>query len=81
MMLRGDLVHVPQGTILLADRDEIYRIDDEVSYLKLEKPSRAIFWCLDMKSPAWASVYYRNRMWNIRTKNIYPIIQEIENAN
>ena len=29
MMLRGDLVHVPQGTILLADRDEIYRIDDE----------------------------------------------------
>jgi len=81
MMLRGDLIHIPQGTILLASINQVSRLDDEVAYLKIEKPSRAIFWCLDAKNPVWASVYYRDRMWNIRSRDIYPIIQEMENVS
>ena len=79
-MTRGDLVHIPQDTLLLGQRDA-KDFTVHKYFLKVEKPSRAIFWSLDMKKPNWASVYYKERIWDVRLKDIYPITQEKENAS
>lgn len=79
-MTRGDLVHIPQGALLLGSKDASTLFEDS-SYLKIEKPSRAIFWCLDTRKPNWASVYFKERIWDVRLKDIYPITQEKENAS
>jgi hypothetical protein len=78
MLTRGDLVHIPQGALLLKSK---HMVLSEGEYLKIEKPSRAIFWCLDTRKPNWASVYYKERIWDVRLKDIYPITQEKENAS
>tara|TARA_R110002020_G_scaffold94173_1_gene226824 strand:+ start:1117 stop:1356 length:240 start_codon:yes stop_codon:yes gene_type:complete len=79
-MTRGDLVHIPQGTLLLGSKgaSTLFGVS---SYLKIEKPSRAIFWGLDVRNPSWASVYYKEKIWDIRLRDIYPITQEKENAS
>ena len=79
-MLRGDLVHIPQGALLLGSKDASTLFEDS-SYLKIEKPSRAIFWGLDVRNPSWASVYYKEKIWDIRLRDIYPIKQELENVS
>jgi len=78
-MTKGDLVHIPQGALLLGSKDK--SIKQEPSYLKIEKPSRAIFWCLDVRNPSWASVYYKEKIWDVRLRDIHPITQELENVS
>ena len=77
-MTRGDLVHIPQGALLL--RNKSASISD-ADFIKIEKPSRALFWEEDTKEPKWASVYYKEMVWDIRIKDIYPITQELENVS
>ncbi|MBP52630.1 MAG: hypothetical protein CMI27_05740 [Opitutae bacterium] len=79
-MVKGDLVHIPQGALLLGSKDPSTLCEDS-SYLKIEKPSRAIFWCLDTRNPSWASVYYKEKIWDVRSRDIYPITQELENVS
>jgi hypothetical protein len=31
--------------------------------------------------PKWGSIYYKERVWDVRMKDIYPITQEMENAS
>lgn len=75
-MTRGDLVHVPQSAFLILGKNDT----TDTEYLKAEKPLKAIFWEKDIKEPYWSFVYYRNQIWSVRTKDIYPITQEVENA-
>jgi len=77
-MTRGDLVHIPQGALLLRNK---HANISEAEFLKIEKPSRALFWEEDPKEPKWASVYYKEMVWDIRIKDIYPITQELENVS
>ena len=77
-MIRGDLVHIPQGALLLKNK---YANISEAEFIKIEKPSRALFWDEDPKEPKWASVYYKEMVWDIRIKDIYPITQELENVS
>ena len=77
-MTRGDLVHIPQGALLLRNK---HANISEAEFLKIEKPSRALFWEEDPKEPKWASVYYKETVWDIRVKDIYPITQELENVS
>ena len=77
-MTRGDLVHIPQGALLL--RNKRASIQDG-EFLKVEKPTRALFWEQDPKEPRWASIYYKQNVWDIRLKDVYPITQEMENAS
>lgn len=77
-MTRGDLVHIPQGALLLRNKNANI---SEAEFLKIEKPSRALFWEEDPKEPKWASVYYKQMVWDIRVKDIYPITQELENVS
>lgn len=80
-MTRGDLVHIPQDVLLLGQKNSKNLIEGTPYYLKTTKPSRAIFWSLDIRRPAWASVYYKERIWDVKLKDIYPITQEMENAS
>jgi hypothetical protein len=77
-MIRGDLVHIPQGALLLKNK---YANISEAEFIKIEKPSRALFWEEDPKEPKWASIYYKEMVWDIRIKDIYPITQELENVS
>lgn len=79
-MLKGDLVHIPQDAFLIREVDDITgRIGDD--YVKIQRPVKALFWERDWKDPRWCSVYYKNRIWTVRLKDIYPIPQEVENAS
>ena len=77
-MIRGDLVHIPQGALLLKNK---YANISEAEFIKIEKPSRALFWEEDPKEPKWASIYYKEMVWDVRIKDIYPITQELENVS
>jgi hypothetical protein len=78
-MMKGDLVHIPQGTLLLRDRKET--LWDGAAYIKCNKPIRALFWEIDSKEPRWGFVYYKEKVWSVKMREIYPITQEIENAS
>ena len=78
MMLRGELVHIPQGALLLKNKNSTIA---EGEYLKADKPMRALFWEKDPNEPNWGSIYYRESVWDVRMKDIYPITQEMENAS
>ena len=73
-MIRGDLVHIPQDAFLIKEATG----DD---YLKTKKPLKALFWEKDRKNPTWASVYYKEQIWSVRIRDIYPITQEMRNVN
>jgi hypothetical protein len=77
-MTRGDLVHIPQGVLLLGNKNKIESGD---GYLRCQKPIRALFWEEDSKEPRWGYIYYRQKVWSVRMKEIYPITQEFENAS
>lgn len=77
-MLRGDLVHIPQGALLLKSKHMVLSSDE---YLKAEKPILALFWGQDTKEPLWGSIYYKENVWDIKMSQIYPITQEKENAS
>ena len=77
-MTRGDLVHIPQGALLLRNKKASL---SDAEFIKIEKPSRALFWDKDPKEPKWASIYYREVVWDVRLKDIYPIAQELENVS
>ena len=72
-MIRGDLVHIPQDAFLIKELD--------ISAIKTKDYLKALFWEKDAKNPIWASVYYKDQIWSVRMRDIYPIIQEIENAS
>ena len=76
MMIRGDLVHIPQDAFLLQDADDLL-----TEYIKVKKPVRALFWDYDPKEPSWGMIYYKDKVWSIKMKDIYPITQEMENAS
>ena len=78
-MIKGDLVHIPQGTLLLRERNKT--LWDGAAYIKCEKPIRALFWDRDPKEPRWGFIYYKETVWSVKMREIYPIIQEIENAS
>jgi hypothetical protein len=75
-MLRGDLVHIPQETILLQEAENL-----QIDYVKTDRPVRALFWDQDFKDPKWGMVYYKGKIWTIKMRDIYPIKQEVENAS
>ena len=77
-MTRGDLVHIPQGALLLKNK---YASISDAEFIKIEKPSRALFWDEDPKEPKWASIYYKEMVCDVRIKDIYPITQELENVS
>ena len=77
-MIRGDLVHLPKGTLLL--RGKHTNLAD-AGFLKAKKPMRALFWDRDPNEPKWGSVYYKQSVWDVRMKDIYPIKQEMENVS
>ena len=76
MMIRGDLVHIPQDSFLLELSE-----DGLKSYVKVDKPIKALYWDDDPSEPRWGAIFYKEKIWNIRKKDIYPIIQEMENAS
>jgi hypothetical protein len=76
MMIRGDLVHIPQDSFLLELSE-----DGLKSYVKVDKPIKALYWDDDPSEPRWGTIFYKEKIWNIRKKDIYPIIQEMENAS
>jgi len=65
MMKKGDLIHIPQDVYLLGEKLKEWR--------KTEKPIVALFWKKDLKEPQWSSIYYKNMIWNVKNKDIYPI--------
>jgi hypothetical protein len=77
-MIRGDLVHLPQGTLLL--RGKHTNLAD-AEFLKAKKPMRALFWDRDPSEPKWGSVYYKQSVWDVRMKDIYPIAEELQNVS
>lgn len=77
MMTRGDLVHIPQDAFLIREVNVVTGDD----YVKVKRPVKALFWEKDTKDPKWCYVYYRDTIWTVRLKDIYPIPQEIENAS
>tara|TARA_R110000823_G_scaffold223740_1_gene351790 strand:+ start:203 stop:436 length:234 start_codon:yes stop_codon:yes gene_type:complete len=77
-MIRGDLVHIPQDAFLIKD---FAMCETNKDYLKTKKPLKVLFWEKDTKNPIWASIYYKDQIWSVRVKDIYPITQEIENAS
>ena len=78
-MIRGDLVHIPQDAFLIKELD-ISAIKTK-DYLKTKKPLKALFWEKDAKNPIWASIYYKDQIWSVRMRDIYPIIQEMGDAS
>jgi hypothetical protein len=76
MMIRGDLVHIPQDAFLLYDAEEYLK-----EYVKTDKPVKALFWDRDPKEPQWGMVYYKGKVWSIKMRDIYPIYQEVENVS
>tara|TARA_R100001377_G_scaffold18569_1_gene9586 strand:- start:3290 stop:3526 length:237 start_codon:yes stop_codon:yes gene_type:complete len=78
-MIKGDLVHIPQDAFLIKEVGISTASTED--YLKVKKPLKALFWEKDTKNPIWASVYYKDQIWSVRVKDVYPIIQEIGNAN
>jgi hypothetical protein len=79
-MIRGDLVHIPQSAFLLKEVDgKNVKLPD--GYIRTEKPMKALFWDQDLLDPKWGKIYYKNYIWSVRMKDIYPISQEIENAS
>ena len=79
-MTRGDLVHIPQDAFLIREVNDIIGKNGG-DYVKVKRPVKALFWERDTKDPKWCSVYYRDTIWTVRLKDIYPITQEIENAS
>lgn len=77
MMIRGDLIHIPQDCLLLVQEND----KGLQEYVKTKKPTRALFLERDLKEPKWGMIYYKERIWNVRMKDIYPITQEMENAS
>ena len=77
-MIRGDLVHIPQGALLLRNKN---KIESGEGYLRCQKPNRALFWESDIKETHWGCIYYRQKLWSIIMREIYPITQEFENAS
>tara|TARA_R100000773_G_C4181227_1_gene90866 strand:- start:325 stop:552 length:228 start_codon:yes stop_codon:yes gene_type:complete len=75
-MLRGDLIHIPQGTYLLEMAN-----DSLESYFKVDKPIKALYWDDDPRQPMWSTIFYKEKIWSIRNKDIYPVLQEMENAS
>lgn len=76
MMIRGDLVHIPQDCFLLQDAEDLLK-----EYVKTDKPVKALFWDRNPKEPKWGMVYYKGRVWSVRMRDIYPINKEVENAS
>jgi hypothetical protein len=76
MMIRGDLVHIPQDAFLLQDADEFLK-----EYVKTDKPVKALFWDRNPKEPTWGMVYYKGKVWSVKMRDIYPINKEVENAS
>lgn len=79
MMVSGDLVHIPQGALLLAPDTEKGSLGDN-SYIRVTKPVRALFVNFNKKEPNWALIYYKERTWDVRLKDVYPITQEVKDA-
>jgi hypothetical protein len=79
-MTRGDLVHIPQDAFLIREVNDITGKNGG-DYVKVKRPVKALFWEKDIKDPKWCSVYYKDTIWTVRLKDIYPITQEIENAS
>ena len=74
-MMRGELVHIPQGTILLEGAS-----DDVERFLTLDRPHRALFWedIGDYSSwtgtqSQWCRVFYKGQMWMVKKKSVYPL--------
>jgi hypothetical protein len=68
-MTKGDLVHIPQGTVL-GDAKMFFKV------LQVNEPSVGLFWDNPYKDPKWGLVYFKNRFWSIRMRDIYPIEEE-----
>ena len=83
-MTKGDLVHIPQDAFLIKDDAHVTwqtTGQGRGDYLRVKKPLKVLFWEKDIKNPGWASIYYRDQIWSVRMRDIYPILQEIENAS
>ena len=80
-MQKGDLVHIPQSAVLLLENNQTLFSQDGPTYVNLKKPIKALFWEVDYKNPVWSTVYYKDKIWTVRTRNIYPISQGVENAS
>ena len=64
-MTRGDLVHVPQGALLLKNKHNT--IQGVVPELK---PMIALFWDQDPKEPRLGSIYYKKSVWDVKMSQL-----------
>ena len=69
-MTKGDLCHIPQGTILINE--------DSTKYLKPEKPTTGVFIEEVMDTRSYC-LHVAGQRWLARKKDIYPI-KESENG-
>ena len=69
-MTKGDLCHIPQGTILINE--------DSTKYLKPEKPTTGVFIEEVMDDRSYC-LHVAGQRWLARKKDIYPI-KESENG-
>ena len=69
-MTKGDLCHIPQGTILINE--------DSTKYLKPEKPTTGVFIEEVMDARSYC-LHVAGQRWLARKKDIYPI-KESENG-
>lgn len=84
-MMRGELVHIPQGTILL-DMPEWTGSLPAQGYTKIDRPRRALFWedidDTGIAGIAWCHVFYKGQMWTVKKKDVYPIYNTgVENVD
>ena len=80
MIMKGELVHIPQDAYLLRELN-VKNSSTLDRFIKIKKPVKALFWEVDSKNPKWGFVYYKNTIWTTRMKDIYPITKERENAS
>ena len=68
-MQKGDLVHIPQDTLLISWSDSLCPSD----YLRLKVPIKALFLEGDIKLGS-VNVYYKSNVWTVKSKDVYPIL-------
>ena len=67
-MKEGDLVHIPQDSMLVLESGG----SCSSGYMRLKIPIRALYLNLN-NLPGWVEVYYKNSVWAVRSKDVYPI--------
>lgn len=75
-MQRGDLCHIPQDVLMISGKPYEYINAMADVYYRTEKPIKALFWDNDKRNPFWCKVFYKEKIWDVKMKDIYPVVEE-----